>query len=170
MERGVRLFTAVNFSAEVKEKLYGIISQMKPLVRKANFTARENLHLTLVFIGEARSYADIAERLSAVRFAPFTVEFGGSGNFKDLYWAGVKPTPELTGLHRAVGLALGAGTDAVYKPHITLAREVIPETKKIDIAVPAFTADVKEFSLMRSDRINGTLKYSEVLKIPAAPR
>jgi 2'-5' RNA ligase len=51
----MRLFTAVEFSSETKDAVEAVAAQLKPRFKSANFTLRGNLHLTLVFIGQAQA-------------------------------------------------------------------------------------------------------------------
>jgi 2'-5' RNA ligase len=48
----LRLFVAVNFDAETKSRLLAIQDKLKKQAVRGNFSKPENLHLTLIFIGE----------------------------------------------------------------------------------------------------------------------
>jgi len=159
----MRLFTAVDFTPDIKDKLYGIINQMKPQADKANFTRKENLHLTLVFIGEKNpaELKDIVNRLSAIKFAPFRIEFANCGRFRNLHWIGIKHSDELADLQRRIAAALNIKPDFDYTPHITLAREVIAKGE-FTLNVPPIEMTADAFHLMKSERINGVLKYSRI--------
>jgi 2'-5' RNA ligase len=50
-----------------------------------------------------------------------------------------------------------------FSPHITIAREVITDTK-IRISPCQSKMHVDGFSLMRSDRINGKLTYTQIYR------
>jgi 2''-5'' RNA ligase len=159
----MRLFTAVDFTPEIKDKLYGIINQMKPRTERANFTRKENLHLTLVFIGEKNQaeYNDIVRRLSGVKFEPFKIEFENHGRFRNIHWIGIKHSDKLAELQKRIADTLEIKADFDYTPHITLAREVIPKND-FKLEVPTMEMKVDRFNLMKSERINGILKYTAV--------
>lgn len=93
----MRLFIAINFEEEVKNQLCEAIEQLRESSLQGNFTGRENLHLTLVFIGETQRADDIKHAMDAVRAEPFVLKIGGLGLFKrqggDLYWMGVEQNP-----------------------------------------------------------------------------
>lgn len=122
-----RLFLAIDFPANVTDALAKIrpraISGVRP-------TGIEQLHLTLHFIGEGDPQ-QIIDALQAVRASEFTLTISGVGQFRGrdnsvICWAGVKPSIELTELHRDVGDALGqvgfTPETRPFSPHITLAR------------------------------------------------
>jgi len=154
----MRLFTAINFTDEIKNNLTSIIEVMRKQV-KANFTLRENLHLTLVFIGETNQCNEIIAKLRNVKFQTFTIEFSGHGKFRDICWVGLKQNPVLAELQNNISEVLKIKPDYNFTPHITLAREV---NEKVTFEVPEMKMDVDSFSLMKSERINGLLKYSVV--------
>lgn len=49
----MRLFIAINFEEKVKDQLITIIEMMRPFASRGRFVDKENLHLTLEFLGEA---------------------------------------------------------------------------------------------------------------------
>jgi len=159
----MRLFTAVDFTPDIKDKLYGIINQMKSYTEKANFTRKENLHLTLVFIGEKNQteYNEIVHRLSGIKFERFKIEFENYGRFRNIHWIGIKHNDQLAELQSKIADTLKIKADFDYTPHITLAREVILKgDTRLDI--PPIEMTVNKFNLMKSERINGALKYTAV--------
>ena len=163
----MRLFVALHFSPEIKTVLLSAIEDLRRQ-STGNFTRPENLHLTLAFIGESDLVTDIKSALSAVIAVPFELTVGGAGKFGDLWWAGVDKNPALSALADAVrGELLKHHIDFDPKPfkaHITLAREVA--AKNIQLTIPTTSMTVSRISLMRSDRINGKLTYTEVFGKP----
>lgn len=122
-----RLFVAIDVPGPVAAELVALQPQSAPGVR---LVAPGQMHLTLHYLGEAD-----AERmgtvLAAVAFPAFRLEFEGVGQFPSgegsiTFWASVQRSPELLGLHGAVGTALtseGFRPEARrYTPHVTLAR------------------------------------------------
>ncbi len=124
----MRLFTALALPDPVAQSLLS----MQAGVPGARWQKREQLHLTLRFIGEVdgRDAAAIDDALATISVPAFTLELKGVGSFggkipRDL-WAGVKPNEALNHLHRKIESALqriGAETDRrKFTPHVTLAR------------------------------------------------
>ena len=91
----------------------------------------------------------------------------GSGAFGDLVWAGVHRNPDLDMLASRVRDALrgaGFGIDPKpFKPHITLARRLVC-AEKPTVELPLASAPVRDFVLMRSDRVDGRLVYTPVFR------
>jgi 2'-5' RNA ligase len=175
----MRLFIAINFSDEIKSRLASMQKQIAAQCLKGNFSGRENLHLTLVFMGETQPelIPAIKSAMEATQsFAAFNLEFGETGFFshsgKELWWVGpaklAKDSPEFRNLAKmrekiTFGLdERGINFDSrPFNPHITLGREikrkgpvVLPEEK---IVVPVNTV-----SLMRSERVRGALVHTEI--------
>ncbi len=163
----MRLFVALHFSPEIKSVLLTAIDDLRRQ-SAGNFTQPENLHLTLAFIGESDRVSEVKAALSAVTAVPFDLTVGGSGKFGDLYWAGVDKNPALSDLADSVRTELKKRSinfdPKPFKAHITLAREVL--SKDISLTIPSTTMTVSRISLMRSDRINGKLTYTEVFGKP----
>lgn len=161
----MRLFVAIRFSPAVEEALWTAVGDLRRQ-GAGTFTRRENLHLTLAFIGETDR---LAEASSAVRKAagsgPLPLEVGGPlGRFGDLWWAGVQGGERLAALAAAVQTALRDRGFAIerrpWKPHVTLVRRWRGPAPRTAVAPAAMTA--KTISLMRSDRVAGRLVYTEV--------
>ena len=66
----MRLFTAVCFDEETKNALFAAEKEAE-ISAKGNFSAKENLHLTLVFIGETEKKEEIISALSKIEFPVF---------------------------------------------------------------------------------------------------
>ncbi len=170
----MRLFVAVNFDKATVDKLYSCGQIIKANSISANVSHRENLHLTLAFIGEIPSAKRAIDALQKVSASPFELTVEGYGEFGkgSVCFAKTKRCDELSILADNVRNSLrcnGVSIDTKpFKPHITLARqfEALPHFDKSEIekALGTNTVDVKEISLMRSDRINGRLTYTEVFK------
>ncbi|HEX4303832.1 MAG TPA: RNA 2',3'-cyclic phosphodiesterase [Rhizomicrobium sp.] len=98
----------------------------------ARWQTREQLHLTLCFIGEVdgRDMAMIDDVLAGIDAPGFDLEPHGVGEFggkhPDVLWAGVRPSEALDHLQRKVETAVrrvGVKIDhSKFVPHITLAR------------------------------------------------
>jgi len=164
----MRLFYAVQFSGDVKDKLCSVQAQLRAEGVAGNYTARENMHLTLVFVGETDKVQDAEAALDGLGCAPLEIEVCGTGIFRrnGVIWGGIIDSDDLERLQRAVfenvrkaGFTL---ENRAYHPHITLVREArlpqgyrLPETRRSWMAVD-------RVSLMKSERVGGRLVYTEV--------
>ena len=160
----MRLFVAIQFSPVVKTALLEAVSTLK---RKGTgtFTRPENLHLTLAFIGETEDLPGAKAALDAVcAGGPVSLTVGGLGHFDDLWWTGIRENPKLEKLALAIQSALREQGFSIekraWKPHVTLVRRWRgPEPR---LTVPDTAMWVDRVSLMRSDRVEGKLVYTEV--------
>lgn len=168
----MRLFYAVMLDENCKTALDACCRALGPHLEKGRFTRPENLHLTLVFLGEAD--LDAAKNcLHRLQAAPFEIVIAGLGRFRqpggDVLWAGVQPDEWLLRAQQSLeGLVRQAGVpveNRPYRPHLTLARGVrlIPETNLADLEplLPGCRMRVNTVSLMESRRENGRLRYVE---------
>jgi len=124
----MRLFTAIALPDAVAESLL----KLQNGVPGARWQRREQLHLTLRFIGEADGAmtAAIDDALARVAAPAFPLRLKGVGSFggrtpRDL-WAGVEEAAPLEHLNRKIESALQRiGLEAErrkFTPHVTLAR------------------------------------------------
>lgn len=169
----MRLFFAVNFTDTEKDSLMRTVSSLHTGLLYGSYTRRDNLHLTLAFIGELERarLGDAVAAADAIRLAAFDFTVGGAGRFGDLIWLGVSDgEAELRRLSSAVSAECRARkvpTDAKpFSPHLTVVRRV---EMKPDFLLEAFSKGVKplavhvrSFELMLSERTNGVLKYTPV--------
>ena len=172
----IRLFVAIELPEDVRERLAALCSG----VLGARWVARENMHISLRFIGEvdeARS-EDIALALSAVSAPAFDLSLGGVGRFGNgsaarVLWAEVEKNPALFHLQGKVESALvRAGLDPEgrkFAPHVTLARlKGAPRSR-----VEAFIADnglfrARTFAVERFVLFSSFLSRSGAIYTPEA--
>ncbi|MDE2181740.1 MAG: RNA 2',3'-cyclic phosphodiesterase [Alphaproteobacteria bacterium] len=124
----MRLFVALALPDAVTKSL----EMLQGGVPGARWQTREQMHLTLRFIGEAdgREAAAIDDALSSIEAPPFTLELKGVGSFGGKYardlWAGARPGEPVMHLQRKIESALqrvGLEPDGrKFTPHVTLAR------------------------------------------------
>jgi len=166
----MRLFIAINFSGATRAQLLRLRDELRSRSEHGRFTVPENLHLTLAFLGEcdAKQAAAAKDAMNAISFEPFAINIERVGRFKrnggDIWWAGVQVSKPLSDLHGdltdkliAVGFKL---EKRKYSPHITLGREVL--TDAAPWQPPAFGETILSTELMKSERINGKLTYTEI--------
>jgi len=161
----MRLFIAVLFSKEVKDALLSAIDELKAQAVTGNFTKPENLHLTLAFIGESDRVSDIRGIIDRCTVPPFEMAASGAGHFGNLYWVGIEKNPKLKALAESLQNELRKSgfeiEDREFKPHITIARQT-EASVPVKLNVERKAMSVSRISLMKSERINGKLVYSEV--------
>ena len=159
----MRLFVAVPFSEGTRRALLGLQRELREEVVRGRFSASENLHLTLAFLGECDSIQLEAAKavMDAVAFAPFVIQMNRLGRFRraggDTWWAGVLECPPLLALQGNLAVKLcEAGFSLerrAFRPHVTLARQVEGEAREREI-VP-FEERVGEIALIKSERPSG---------------
>lgn len=167
----MRLFLAIELSDAVKNQLCAAMDTLRANARSGNFTRRENLHLTLVFLGEQTQLDAIKAAMEEAAGKSFSLTVSGAGRFRreggDIWWCGVEKSPALTALYTSLCAALrerGFLMEArEYRPHLTLGRQVLMrpdfDKKAFAASIPAAAMEVKAMSLMQSVRINGRLIY-----------
>ncbi len=169
MRDAMRLFLAINLSGPVKAALIDAQNEMYDGGVRGSYTPEENLHLTLAFIGEYPDPEPVLEALGELSFSPFELSPEGVGCFGDLWWAGMRASPQPAALARRIRHAL-AEKDIPFdrkrfSPHITLIRRARGSMPEITVRPASMTVDA--FSLMRSDRGRNGMLYTELARFPA---
>lgn len=173
----MRLFVAVNFSEEIKDALQKDMARFAEYAVDGNFSRRQNLHLTVVFIGETEAVDKVKAAMDCIDAKQFSLYINGFGRFRrtggDIYWRGIKPNKELEKIYGQLTKALIDSGFAIdvrpFKPHLTLGRQVVVkdgfDRYDFEKTLPKLRADVNRISLMKSERINGRLTYTEIYGI-----
>ncbi len=173
----MRLFTAIETPASMQQALAQLCFGL-PRVR---WMPPEQLHLTLVFIGEVQPglLQPIIDQLAAIRFERFRLTCQGLGSFRSgVLWLGVEPVPELITLQRTIehrlrridGLTLQSRR---YQPHLTLAR--LPRRNCPDLShfIAAhqgqrFSYDVTAFTLKSSQLLTDGARHRCEAEFPCS--
>ncbi len=162
----MRLFVAIELSDEIKDALCAVMVFLRAQGVRGNYTSRENLHLTLAFIGESERIDDAISALNSVTPAAFDVMVGGFGFFWKLLWAGVEKNEHLYMLADDVQNALKRAGFVLeqreFVPHITLVRKMQHETCVLPISTERTRMTINTLSLMSSSCDNGMIRYSRV--------
>lgn len=180
----MRLFTAIDLPGTVKDQLEALIRRLRPSA-PINWSSRNNLHITLKFIGEWPD-ARLDELKSALAQlsdrAPATISVSGLGWFPNphnprVFWAAVHAPDSIKELARDSDTALSRlGIEPEkrdFSPHLTLARikspvPLAPLRQEI-AALPSvdfgsFTAG--EFHLYQSRLTSGGSIYTRIADYP----
>ena len=171
----MRVFYAVTFQEETKEKVIEYKNLVSNNSVKGRFTNKNNFHLTLEFIGEVdeKELSLLTNILYKLQNPPKELITSHIGSFKrrdkDIIWLGIEENKELITLQRNLrNLLINNGfkiENRKYKPHITIGREIVtkcPIEKNIfsPIKIP-----IASIALMESKRFNEQLVYEPLEEI-----
>jgi 2'-5' RNA ligase len=169
----MRTFFCIELEDEIKEKLDGIASGLKRGTEaRVNWVRRENLHVTLRFLGEVApeqiEELQLAAEVASESIGSFELELDLLGAFPNrerprVIWAGSSsPPPEILQLYEQLerGLhPLGFPSEGKpYTPHITLGRVKERNRAKLgrlaerlgDVEPFHFVAEAAALTLMES--------------------
>lgn len=124
------VFLAVDVDDAVRARVAQTIATVSPRF-PAKWLPPEKLHVTVLFLGEARPAPEIVDAIAAKQ-APFELQLSGSGTFvtaraPSVLWLGVQgDLAALRALHRHAVDALILHDAKDYVPHLTLARAKLP--------------------------------------------
>lgn len=176
----MRLFIAVRLEEKLLDALTNFQEGLKAEGMRGRYTPRENLHVTLAFIGEYGDIDKVMDAMEKAGFEPFTIRLGGTGLFFGKYWGtGIEENEHLTGYVKKLRRALSESEIPYdrkrFFPHITLIRE--PSFRGVSAASGGMDAPettppsgemvVRGASLMRSDRGKHGMIYTEIGKVGA---
>jgi RNA 2',3'-cyclic 3'-phosphodiesterase len=153
----VRSFVSIDLDDEqILSKVESIMSSLKSIGGDFKPVERENIHLTLKFLGNVTSsrLSEVKKALTGVRFQPFQLEIKGAGAFPSLkrmnvIWIGIGEgwTRVQQIFEQTETILHGQGFSREtrpFSPHITIAR-VRSSRKKDETA--AFLGHLSEESL-----------------------
>lgn len=179
----LRTFIAVNFSKQLKEEIRDYINLIKPKVN-GHWTNHENMHLTIKFLGEI--HQDDVKKIYTVMansffdIEPFVLKIGKLGYFPGnknirVLWLGLDGELEkLIKLHLRVEENLSSigfsKENREFKPHITLARDVIADINELPLYSFKNYIFVQEVVLMKSEIISNKRVYTPIFKLQLGER
>ncbi len=168
----MRVFIAMEIPQKVKDNLERSSRQFAEYADGGNFVPKDNLHLTLHFLGNVtpdaliyiQSAMDSVRDMPAPELAVMQFAMQRTG---DIVWAKIRPSAPLTTLHDSLGERLEANGFEVehraYRPHVTLIRKksfTLPfseVTKNVQVYNAPFTAD--RLTLYESVFERGSVTY-----------
>ena len=164
----MRLFVSIQLSEELKDAVTGTLHALKKQGVRGSYAPKQNLHLTLAFIGETQEAAAVKEALRGLEFKPFRLGLADLGTFGDLLYVGVKGNQGLSAAAKSVREALdaaGIGYDrSKFVPHITAVRRMTGNWKTVP--APKGEMMVRKISLMKSEQKDGKRVYTEIFSVP----
>ncbi len=156
----MRLFVGIELPEDIKKTIEGIEKELKKKVKEARVVKKENLHITLKFLGEVieKKIAEIDEKLREVSesFTPFNVCVGKIGNFPEgkrmrVLWVGVESNGVLNKINFKIEKVLstiGFKEENRFKEHITIARfKSTPDMKFIEHLKEKYSSFLGEFRI-----------------------
>ncbi|MDD5639885.1 MAG: RNA 2',3'-cyclic phosphodiesterase [Candidatus Pacebacteria bacterium] len=188
-----RIFIAINFGEKIKNNLVEIQKEIERNFYYSfdfspiKMTKKENLHCTLLFIGDIEDSElieifDITEKaiagLDNFDLQIKDVNYGPNQNNPKMVWANLEKTSELTKLQTNIERAIlnngyNAEIDKKYTPHITLGRIIQWQFKKINPEdIPNIEKDlgfgfsIKSIEIMESFMKKGGSEYCILKSFP----
>ena len=131
-----RTFLALDIDEPTRDGLIAATREFPPAESKVRWVARENLHVTLKFLGDlddagvrdvCHSVAALAEGLGAFEFEVTGLKCIGSGGRPRMFWAEVEdPSGQLAAMFHELEEALAVlgfpQEHRAFRPHVTLGR------------------------------------------------
>lgn len=174
------MFVALALPAAVKDELARVIGVLEEKIAGARWVPRDNLHLTLAFLGRFDDER-VGEVSAAVAGAvqghvDFGVRLGELGAFPSMrrariVWAALEdPTSGLAGLADSVGEALqplGFPREVrAFTAHVTLARIKKPARVSLDGPMEPISFQVERIGLFQSKLGRPHAVYTELATFP----
>ena len=164
----MRLFIAICFDENMLDSLTEIQDDLIRCGVKGNYTPRENLHMTLAFIGDYDDPEQIVEVIQKVPLRSFSVKLKGFRPFKDMFFADLEENENLRDYVKRLRAALLDEEISFdrkkFLPHVTLIRKA--DCTKGKAFLPEFLESepmrVNGISLMKSERGRHGMVYSEI--------
>ena len=175
----MRLFIAVVFPEDIKDALIRCGEIARRSLNGGRVTTRENLHLTLVFLGEIEEarLPGIEAAMEECPSPPLEISVGKWGRFRqrggDVLWREIRGGNALFALqHRLTRALLRQGfevEDRPYVPHLTMLRRAqLPAGCSVS-SLPAeeeLSFAAEGMWLMRSELGGGAPKYTGLRYVP----
>ncbi|MEK6758057.1 MAG: RNA 2',3'-cyclic phosphodiesterase [Nanoarchaeota archaeon] len=162
----MKIFIAIEPSEHVKSKIFHEFENLqKRNWFKGKFVEKQNIHLTLKFIGDVsqEKVLEIQKRLKEIKFEKFNCEVGKAGVFDNekfikVIWVGLV-SDKLSKLQKQIAEKFPefSSDNKGFNSHITTARvnSVVHDKDLMDalkkISFKNLNFDVEEFVLMKSE-------------------
>lgn len=173
----MRLFYALPFAQKARHDMEALQSQLFPQLERGRPTHRENLHLTLAFLGDVApsrvpSLRGILKELQQTpAFSLCFDRLGTFGGKQPVLYLAPQPSPILFTLEEKLRIALEQHgfflESRPFTPHVTLIRNARTATDSgiPELSFPAVHAQITSASLMLSDRQEGRMVYTPLASI-----
>lgn len=161
----LRAFCAVDISEGIRSGLFDLQQRLRDTGARVGWVAPDNIHLTLVFLGDVfgAQVRPLSELLDAVARTtpPFSMEVAGTGFFGSprsprVLWVGVRDSPVLQQLQHALAQSVRAFgiplENRPFRPHLTLGR-VRPGAPSHELTSVLSSANNTAFGTVLVDRL-----------------
>ena len=182
-----RIFIAINLPEAIKKELLEYQSKWPEL--PARWTSKENLHLTLAFLGNTsdQELTEVYKLMQGIgeRHAPFEfrithLQYGPDTKRPRMVWALIEKSPELLTLQKSVETSLTESSQVHYRAetspyssHLTLARLKTFELQRMETEeIPdineeiSLRFDVQSIEVMESKLHRGGAEYTVCQSAP----
>lgn len=167
----MRLFIAVDLSDKMKTALIGTMHELKQQGITGNYVPKQNLHMTLAFIGETKEIDLVKKVMDSLPVEKGRLSFSGYTYFGDILVAGIKGNQKIKKYAADLRKALkdnGLPCDMTkFEPHVTLIRKTKGRHPQ-NLPVPDADMTITKVSLMKSETQNGKQVYKEIYSITAS--
>lgn len=115
----MRLFIAIDIPEDIRKN---IVQFYKNVRANGKFVEYENLHITLLFLGEVENENEIIEKIKDIKYKKFYISLKGLGTFNDrvLFINVDKGRNDLIELNKILSKKFNVFED--YYPHLTILR------------------------------------------------
>lgn len=164
----MRLFIGLPFPHQARRDLLQVRKRLESHAEKGNFTAVENFHLTLAFLGEVeeKRLPPLFEALEAAPIGPLELTFSRLGSFeRGIWYLAPEPCPPLmAGQARLARELCRRGfelEERPFVPHLTLGRKIVLRDGYIPRSPlrRPISARSEGARLFLSHRVEGELRY-----------
>lgn len=166
----MRLFIAVDLSDKMKTALIGTMHELKQQGITGNYVPKQNLHMTLAFIGETKDVETVKQVMDSLPVEKGRLSFSGYTFFGDIFVAGIKGNQKIKKYAADLRKALkdnGLPCDMTkFEPHVTLVRKFKGQRSQ-NLPVPDADMTITKVSLMKSETQNGKQVYKEIYAVSA---
>ena len=173
----MRLFIAIGLPRRIREGLLRDNAGIRSRCSRGSFTREENLHLTLVFLGEtAPDRLDaVKEAMDAVTSPPLSLNVRDVGMFSSrdgaVLWRSLDG-PGLSELQQTLSEELEARgfpqEKRRFTPHLTIARHAVlrkgTELRALSSELTSSDFTAKEITLFLSEQADGVRKYTPLYR------
>ncbi|MFA5142747.1 MAG: RNA 2',3'-cyclic phosphodiesterase [Candidatus Omnitrophota bacterium] len=166
----MRTFIAIELSEEIKDSLAQVQSHLKYAGADVKWVEKNNIHLTLKFLGEIdeKLCADVKVALDTIAkdTQPFEISLKDIGMFPRVIWVGLdKGAKESTELAKKIDLSLSKlgfqEETRAFTAHLTIGRVRSPKNKQ---ALKEKAKSCRERDVAGQEIFPGKVKGQEIIK------
>lgn len=163
----MRLFISILLEDEAVRNISDVQKSFRQQGVSGNYTPKENLHITLAFIGEYNDPNAVLAAMERVRFTPFSIRMDHVGCFGDLWWAGIAENSSLESLVRDLRRELAKADIPFdkkrFRAHVTFLRRAgNTDALRAPIRIEHACMTINGISLMLSTRGKNGMIYTEL--------